>query len=557
MKYKLLLIVLTAFSLSIKAQTHSETFAACDSSYTAMCELLTTNQLKVTITNGLKDSSKTDYTITTTDLDIFAITFKNKFKMINASCTDTAHILAFSRKLYFNSTILDTLRPIAGLFTAWDSVPLRMHYNVKDRGNQYTGVDTSIKFKIKNVTGEITDGYIENIKVAVQFRDTARHIDSVKYFSVPYPIGISSIANFKKYSSTELLDINSDVRLKKVLRSQYDTSIQKKHDIINRQYYILLSDAIQYDYYFGIYRRDFSPENMVLAIDGGHSALLHKEETHKLFEAHIFTDFVGLKEDKPNGLIQTTMSKRINTNTKQHLAPRFIYWLYKSYGGFQYVSPTITISKLEDHNKKLFLGNLDSVRQNPGQTDTSKFNVSSKRYFTALDLFQHQSFSAGLDVNIGYLNNHDLKYNIYFNAGIRLGVTPIRDSLTGAGTNNLSKTGVIKEYSVNTLQLCPQIILNFLPEERFSLSIAEKFIYLKPLVQGIQLVSIDKNNFAKLNASKSNSLNVLDMLMTYQVNQNTNSKLFGRVGFNSDWKNVNNNFAQIQIGYSTFILGKN
>ena len=50
------------------------------------------------------------------------------------------------------------------------------------------------KFKIKQVTGEIVDGYIENIKVAVEFKNSEKKTDTVKFFSVPYPIGISSIA---------------------------------------------------------------------------------------------------------------------------------------------------------------------------------------------------------------------------------------------------------------------------------------------------------------------------------------------------------------------------
>lgn len=568
MRYFLLILTVFAFNYSIVAQTHSETFVACDNSFTAQCELQGSNKIKVTISNGLNDTNRINYTIVTDDLDVFAITFKNKFKTLGINCADTGHLLSFSRKLFINSTEVDTLRPVAGLFTVWDSVALRKDYNTKDSGKCFTGKSLT-KSKIKEVMGEIVDGYIENIKVSVEFNDT------VKFFSVPYPIGISSIANFKKYSSTKLFDIDSDIRLKKVSKNQYHKDIDSaafqsdsthytkreldsinaadKHKPVNEQYYILLSDAILYDYYFGVYRRDFSPQNMTISIDGGKSQLLYKEETHKIFEAHIFTDFVGLKDDKPNGLIQTVVTKRINTNTLQHLAPKFIYWLYRSYGGFQYIAPTITISKLEDHNKQLILGNLDSVRLSPGHTDTSKFSISANRFATGLDFYQHQSFSAGADVNIGYLNNHDLKYNLYFNAGIRLGVTPVRDSLTKIG--ELTKTGFIKDYTINTLQLSPQLILNFLPEERFNLSVSEKLIYMKPLTQNIQLLSTDKKDIDKLNPVNSSWINVLEMLMTVQVNQKTNSKLFGRVCFSSDWKNVNNNFSQIQIGYSTFILG--
>jgi hypothetical protein len=94
-----------------------------------------------------------------------------------------------------------------------------------------------------------------------------------------------------------------------------------------------------------------------------------------------------------------------------------------------------------------------------------------------------------------------------------------------------------------------------LPEERFNFSISEKLVYLKPLNQTLQIFSFASDNIQKLIPSRASWLNVIEMLMTIQLNQNGNSKLFGRVRLNSDWKNVNSNFSQIQIGYSTFILG--
>lgn len=549
MKHIFLLTLLMLASIIVTAQTHTETFVACDSSYSAICDLKNTNKIKVSIIKGSDDSTKVQYTIVTNDLDVFAKVFKQKFNTLTSNgCADSTKILSYARLLFFNfkaANEADTLKPIAGLLSVKDSVALRMEYFGKDSNRVFDSSDDSIKLKIKKITAEVNDGFIENIKAYVETPN------GIRYFTIAYPIGMSSIANFKKYNSDKLIDFGSDFFLqknKKKLRSK-DSLKSSRH------YYILLGDVIDYDYYFGVDRRDYSPKNMVLDIKGGESMVLQKEETSKLFEAHIFTDFVGLKEDKPNGLIQTTVSKRINTNTKQHSAPWAFYWLYKSYGGFQYICPTITISKLEDHNKQLILGNLDSIRATPGLTDTSKFRLSTHRFLNGLDLYQHQSFSAGFDVNFLYLNNHDLKYNLYLNGGIRLGITPVRDSLTGRGAGNLSKTGFVNDYSINTLQFSPQVILNFLPEERFNLSLSEKFIYIKPLDQNVQVFSIDKVNSDKWNAFKASYLNVAELLMTIQINKATGSKLFGRVIFNSDWKNIYNNFAQLQIGYSTFILG--
>ena len=202
--------------------------------------------------------------------------------------------------------------------------------------------------------------------------------------------------------------------------------------------------------------------------------------------------------------------------------------------------PQIVV-QLHDENKFLALN------------DTSKFNRAKRRYVTAFDLYQYQSFSAGLDVNLGYLNNHDLKYSITLNAGARLGITSVRDSLTTTSQNTITKTGQVSEYSINTFQFYPTLIFAFLPEERFNLSLKEQLIYIRALNSGVQELTFDKIDNTKVKLRNSSWLNMLELLMTIQVNPN--SKLFGRVRFNSVLNNAQTNFAQVQVGYSTFILG--
>ena len=310
---------------------------------------------------------------------------------------------------------------------------------------------------------------------------------------------------------------------------------------------------MSYDYKLEVDRRDYSPKNQSLILDGGTSKILYKAPTNKLFEAHIFTDFIGLNEDKPNGLVQTEVSKRINTNSVQHPINSFLSGLIKSYGIFQYIIPSVTFSKIEQHNKRLLLGDLDSIRNNPGANDTSKFNHNLHRYSTALDLYQHESFSAGWDGNILFFNNNDLKYSFDINFGVRFGITQVTDSVVSPTGNTGVKPNIVNNYSINTMQIYPEIILKFLPEERFNLGLSDRVIYFKPFNPNIQLLEYDKVDNAKIYTKKATWINSVQMLMTIQVNEN--SKLFGKVKFNSEWNNAKNNFAQIQIGYSTYILG--
>jgi hypothetical protein len=356
-----------------------------------------------------------------------------------------------------------------------------------------------------------------------------------------------------------LFDINSHVYMRHVGMSEIKDSIagtkgRRKLSVFrfDSSYSVLLGDLINYDYYLGVDRRDYSPKDDTITLMGKQASILHKEATNRLFEAHIYTDFIGLNEDKPNGLIQTEVSKRINLNTKQHLSKPWFYWLARSRGGFQYIEPTITLSKLEQHNKRLLLGDLDSIRFNPGSNDTSKFG-KKHRYVTALDLYQYQTFSGGFDLNIGYWNNHDIKYAIYLNAGVRLGITSVTDSLTTVSQNTIAKTGQVRDFSINTFQFYPSLIFTFLPEERFNLSLKEQVMYIKALNTAVQPLYFDKLDETKAVFKNSSWLNMLELLMTIQVS--ANSKMFGRLKFNSDLHNAQNNFAQVQVGYSTYILG--
>jgi hypothetical protein len=565
MKLAPLLLFLIACWITSHSQTHSETFTACDKSYNITCELKAANKIKLTFVDGLNDSVKAVDSVTTTDMDQFAKSFRYFFlKFIGTADSGACPIhdrdttlLVYGRKLYLSflaANTEDSNTPTAGLFSVKDSaivrVMLKFIYNKTlqpTTDNPYG----NLKYKIEKVSAEINNGFIENIKAYIQMAD------GLHYFSIPYPVGISSVGNFKQYHSRRLFDEQSPAYIRKISEKEVSRQVAL-HPTANvirldSAFYILLSDIIDYDYYFGVDRRDYSPKNDTLVLLGGESRILHKESTDRLFEAHIFTDFVGLNEDKPNGLIQTEISKRINVNSLQYIAPNCIYWLAKSLGGLQYISPSITLSKIEQHNRRFILGDLDSVRFNPNLNDTSAYNHNQHRYVTAIDLYQYQSFSAGGDINIFYLNNHELKYNISLNFGARVGITPVRDSLTTITQNKIAKTGFVSDYSINFIEMCPQAIITFLPEERFNLSLSGQFMYIKPLNSLVQLVSTGKNDNTKLVPVKSSWLNTLEMLMTIQVNPT--SKLFGRIRLNSAVDNHQDNFAQIQVGYSTYILG--
>jgi hypothetical protein len=518
------------------AQNYSRTIALCKSNFTVKGAVQEDRSLKITITDIDDASNKVEYIDNSTDVTTFMTVFQNHFLKLKDSggnaitCSDGEKntILTEGNKLWYQ--LLGTsIAPKAGVFTIADRVSLKI---IEKSGLTALNSDT---FDVKDVHIEINNGYIESIYAIINAY--GREHMYINWWG----IGFSSFSNYHRLLKIPLVEIN---------KSPYDKVKDKVAPVI------LLGELLKYKPELAVDRRDYSPKDTSFTLSGGQSIQMYKEETNKLFEARIFSDFVGLNENKPNGLIQTEMSKRINLNTKQYLAPRYFIFAFNSYGTFQYIAPSITLSKLEEHNKRLVLGDLDSVRYNPGINDSSLFKNPYHRYATALDLYQHQSFSAGFDANFIYLSNHNLKYTFYLNGGARLGLTPVADSITSIDQNsNITKTGLTNEYTVNTIQFYPEIKLIFLPEERFNFSISDEFVYLKPLSKNILLVSFDKENYSKLNQKKSAWINVFELLMTLNVNPRTNGKIFGRVRFNSEMGNSHNNFAQIQIGYSAYILG--
>jgi hypothetical protein len=394
-KYLLLMGLLFATLSCVTAQSHTESFSTCGKTFKIKCESQIDNSIKVSVIDGITDSLRVEYKIWTNDMEVFAIFFQQHFSD-STKLADTCKTkekekwLAYGRELLRNYiTSLQNTAPNAGIFKLQDSVTLNGFYiHPMDKSDTIIThkngkadtviplkkykVDTIIsvkKYKVVRLQAEINDGYLENIVVYIS------NGKKIMRFTLPFPVGMSSVNNFKKYSKERLYDLDSSPFL-----------ISK--DWAHPQFFIKLSDIIDYDYYLGVKRRDYSPKDTSLDIQGGTSLILHKEETKKLFEAHIFSDFQGLNENKPNGLIQAEINKRININTIQYLSKRYLYWFFGSYGYFQYIAPSVTVSKIEQHNKRLLLSDLDSVRLNPGATDTSLFSKNYHRYTISMAFYR-------------------------------------------------------------------------------------------------------------------------------------------------------------------------
>jgi hypothetical protein len=530
-KIAILLLLLT-FSLYSKSQKKfSTTYSLCNKHFNFLCIIGDNNTLSITM--KVDGGNEETFELKRSDVQRFTQDISGKMLSKVSTCANSSlDALTFANELYANIAVSDVNE--TGKFKAADFkvAPMVALYQ-QDTSGTYV---TTRSYKVKKMQVEIADGFIENMQVTVA--DTA-FPDDEKMFTNLYSIGISSRSNIKDFKKVHLYSLESPPFVR-----EDDTSNS-----------ILMSELVNYTPVLALGRRDYSPGDMVFEIKGGQTIELEKENTNKLFQANIYTDFIGLREDKPNGLIQTEASKKINTNTVQYLVKSpLIYRFIKSWGYLQYISPVVTLSKIEQQNKYLILADLDSVRSASSSSDTSRLNKSLHRYSSALKLLQYQSFSGGLDFNLFVISNHDLKYNVCLNVGGRVGITPVRDSLTKMESNKPVRTGFVNEYTINTLQFYPSLSVSWLPEERFSLTLSDKLVYLKPLNNKIQLLGWDHNEQDKFIVKKGAFINIIELQMALNVSDN--GKMFARMRLNSEFNQAQGNFLQVQLGYAINILGK-
>lgn len=373
---------------------------------------------------------------------------------------------------------------------------------------------------VNEVEIEFRDSYIETIKV-----NAIDEFSKSEYrFENKFGIGISSRNAISNFKNIYLFDNRNDFKIK-------------------------LSDLLDYDYGVQLLTRDFSPSDTVIKSFGGQKLVLKKEKTSKLFEAIVFSDFIGIDKNKPNGLIQTEISKRININPTRIENKTFIKFIGDGYGYFQYLKPSIAISKIEEDNRSITLNTkIDST------TADSITSYKINNYLTPINIFNHQNISLGLDLNVFFFDKPDFKYNLYINGGFRFCRTSVTDSISILNSNNqIQRTGDVNNYGISYFTIYPEVSLHILPEERYGFFITNRWQYFGSAFQNPNLIAYDRNSNID-NSWKSKWINSFE-LMTY-IKTGNNGRLFARWRFNNQLGNQSQNFHQIQVGYSFFVLKK-
>jgi len=397
--------------------------------------------------------------------------------------------------IYFKDSIVDYKDALRTAVLSKPATVTKSRKKSKKKTETDKSIEVSSKRKICFIPSstqiEFSNGYIQNIA----FYGNIEGKDVV--FENERPIGFSSNRDFKG------LD-------KEFVVSNYK---------LGGKTYLLkvpISDFLTYQKNLRINTRDYCPENGVVSVQMPvESIKLYKEPTSNILEAKVFTDFNGLQDGNPNGIIQTEVEKRINLLTKRH--DFFIKGV--NYGWLQYVTPFAVLNKLEDKDKFLELKSSDPT------TLTTNF----------LELLQYETFRTGVETNAFTFDVPFGKSSICIDGGIAFG------KVTGTDTTGIA-TAQSNKYNINTLHLYGKTKFNVMPDERYGITFSYQLGHYDALNNEINYTAVEKDG------SNKNWLQNIEMFAFWNIGDSGN--LFFRYRLNSPLDNWKYNFSQVQVGYS-------
>lgn len=376
--------------------------------------------------------------------------------------------------------------------------------------------ETLLEFKSKI----ISEKFKTEIKKIQELRDS---LDSIPApiitnhicFTNNIPIGISSKHSLQ-YKTRKPL-VSAHVRLNGKMQ---ETTLSAR-----------VCDIIEYHPNFALNTKDYSPANGVYKLSAGEeNKPLYKEKTENLFDSKIFTDLNAYGEQNSNGVVQVEISKEIAINTHRYACNSR---RYTNYGFFQYINPYFSYSKLEDTDYALKL-----------KLDTVKLSDNFNTYNTALiDIYKNERLRVGADFNIAVLDFSQFKSNLWLDLGAQFGQIKCND-ITNEENNSENN------FTVNSLFFFSKLKYKIYPDKRFGLQFSYKIGHYDILNDKM------KQNDTEDQSLKDNFYWLHELTMQTFVRTGDKGKVFFRYKIASPIDNWDNNFTQLQLGYSFDILRK-
>ncbi|HTE33038.1 MAG TPA: hypothetical protein VK666_21795 [Chryseolinea sp.] len=424
--------------------------------------------------------------------------------------------------------------------------------------------------RVESVRVETEDGAIKNIiahfvapKIELKNASPRTYVE----FKNAFPISISGKFDPEAFANVRLYCLNC-------------------WGIKGLDRFIKLSDLLALDITLQNDKEDYSPVNTTIELNPTRTiAELKKEKRSRILEVAAFTDFVGLDQEQPNGLIQFEAKRKLNINTKSRIMASFEtedeITNQMNVSGMTEVSrdlkkdATIHVYKrplekgefLPDSSKNIKV----EIKQEPStkKKDSlvsmvyftytipkqTKFhssyytvvnNIEPRLLFSKLEqnqrfidslgldggkispvkLLQYQLVSFGFTANIFKLSFPQLKFS--WNV-MSAGLYWFRSRVGISSDSSRASTPINSSY----LLLSTEAV--FKPDNRWGVTMGVNFI--KPSIW---------NGTYEL----ANSHPIIQPHFDAFLKTNETDKLFFRFAWSSEYKQRENNFTQIQLGYS-------
>lgn len=356
------------------------------------------------------------------------------------------------------------------------------------------------KFQADKCRIVFEDGFIKRVVI------TGIYEGETVMFSNRYSIGITTRLNMGRLNNMVLYD---------EIRHAPQASIR-------------LGDAIDYERIVNLRTNDYSPADTVVNITPDKPVVtVSKLARHKLFRINIFSDIAGVNENNPNGLIQIEIDKRININTNRRFnkAPTAM---------LAFITPYFQLSKIEENNRELGI---------------STFNTSpttNTNYVSPLELYRHSILEAGIKLNIVDIEWPAIDFQINGTGSITY--SQVNDTIS-------SDMGVATSVDerVNSINTGLEAAFIFSPEAAWGFKISSNFFYSENFNSNLTYKSIEGSGLDKKLTSPKRWLNDFNMLVTFRTGEDNDKRLFARIGFVHELSNLDNNFSELQIGYSMYL----
>ncbi|GEP94545.1 hypothetical protein [Chitinophaga cymbidii] len=268
------------------------------------------------------------------------------------------------------------------------------------------------------------------------------------------------------------------------------------------------------------------------------SVLVPETDVNKIITLNLFSDIVGVQEDKPNGLLQAE-AKFYGSLQRDRYPGRL---RYSTFSFFNYFEINFTLSKIENKLKYIEL----LPNETPGDTFS---------YVHSFNLMQFQNLEFGAKLNL--LKYTDDVHEGHLIAGIAASRTGARDSLVQLTDDkeiitprNMSLWST--KYSLKALYRLKAI-------SRVGVDVSVCLTGMTLLSDDVRQsggyyneLDLSKNTYVKHEFWK-NLIATYQAQIYYYATRDESQRLYARLALNTDISVKGNRFAVIQLGYSADI----